>query len=115
MVEKIKAVGDRMASWLRTAVPVAWGVGIAWLVTRVPALEQWLNHPAVVGLGELLATAVVTVVWYPLWRWAEPRIPDWLTTLVLGYAKEPTYGGLPPIEGRVYGVADEELDSWKED
>lgn len=35
--------------------------------------------------------AVVLAAWYALWRKAEPHIPDWLTRLVLGSAKAPTY------------------------
>lgn len=84
-------VGDRVASWLRTVVPSVWAVALAWLATRIPALSQWIHHPAVVGLGDLLAGAVALAVWYPFWRWLEPRLPNWLTTFVLGYPQAPTY------------------------
>jgi hypothetical protein len=87
-------MSDRIVSWIRTVVPSLWGSLIVWLLAQVPALVGVLEtlhidpqSPAVVGL----VTTVAIGAWYALWRWVEPRIPDWLTRLVLGSAQAPTY------------------------
>jgi hypothetical protein len=90
------SLGDYGASLLRTAVPAAWGTVVAalvaWLAPRVPgnvgdALTTLLQSEVVLGLLVTVAIAV----WYALARWLEPRLPDWLTRLVLGSAAAPTY------------------------
>lgn len=86
-------MSDRVVSFLRTAVPSLWGTLLGLLLPHLP----WL--PA--SVAEWLASAVVVqfvvglciVAWYAVWRWAEPRIPAWLVTLVLGSSKSPVYGG----------------------
>lgn len=84
-------LGDKVASLLRTAVPAAWGAIVTLLLgvtTKLPQeVADWLNSPLAISA----VTSVVMVLWYALWRRLEPRIPDWLTTLVLGYAMAPTY------------------------
>ncbi|MHA7132528.1 hypothetical protein [Oerskovia turbata] len=91
-------LSDRAVSWLRTAVPVLWGtIVVAILRTISPhlpgdlgtALATWLGSETTIAL----VTAAAIAAWYALWRWAEPRIPDWLTRLVLGSAQSPTYTG----------------------
>lgn len=81
---------DYVASLLRTAVPTAWGIAITSLLAAFALPEyvvEFLNAPATIAL---VTTAVITG-WYAVWRWAEPHIPAWLVTAVLGYAKAPTY------------------------
>jgi MFS superfamily sulfate permease-like transporter len=51
------------------------------------ALTTLLQSEVVLGLLVTVAIAV----WYALARWLEPRLPDWLTRLVLGSAAAPTY------------------------
>lgn len=87
-------MSDRIVSWIRTVVPSLWGSLIVWVLAQVPSLVGALEalhidpqSPAVVGL----VTTVAIGAWYALWRWLEPRIPDWLTRLVLGSAKAPSY------------------------
>lgn len=81
-----------LTSLLRTLVPALWGSGIAWLIGVLPILaplQADLN-----GLADILLpiiTAVIIGAWYALWRWLEPRLPDWLTRAVLGSAKTPVY------------------------
>ena len=92
-------LGDLAASLLRTAIPGAWGALIGLLLTwagphlpvdLVDALADWLGGPAAVSA----VTVASLIVWYWVWRWVEQYVPDWLVTLVLGYAKPPTYAPL---------------------
>ena len=81
-----------LTSILRTLVPALWGSGIAWLIGVLPILAPL--EADLRGLADVLLpiiTAVIIGAWYAFWRWAEPRLPDWLTVAVLGSAKTPTY------------------------
>lgn len=82
-----------VVSHLRTLVPLAWGYALTWLLERAPFLPPELaalaDDPTVVA-G---VTAVVTFLWYALWRWLEPRLPAFPTALVLGHPAEPRYPG----------------------
>ncbi|GII98400.1 hypothetical protein CLV28_0722 [Sediminihabitans luteus] len=100
-------LSDRMTSFLRTAVPVLWGWLWSLLLGRFTGLGDVLTDlgvdltsPAVVGA----ITGAVVLAWYALWRWAEPRLPDWATRLVLGAATAPAYRA-----GVVEPLADDEL------
>lgn len=84
-------MSDRITSYLRTAVPLAWGWLVAQLVLAVPGLPA-----EVVDLlrSDAMVTAVSTLValaWYFVWRKLEPHLPDWATRLVLGSAAAPVY------------------------
>lgn len=90
------SLGDRGASYLRTFVPIVWGAIVAqllaWAAPLLPgdvgaSLDQLLSSEVALGF----ITAVAVAVWYWLWRLIEPRLPDWLTRLVLGSAAAPTY------------------------
>lgn len=93
-----RELSDRAVAILRTSVPVWWGSLVTWLLvslaTLLPAellepLEELLrSEPA-----KALATVAVTLVWYLLWRWLAPRIPDWLLRLALGSTRTPVYPG----------------------
>ena len=77
---------------LRTVVPALWGAVIAWLIGVLPILSPLENDLR--GLTDValpVITAVIIGAWYALWRWLEPRLPDWLTRAVLGSAKTPFY------------------------
>jgi len=91
-------LSDRAVSYLRTIIPVLWGSLIALLVQSAAWLPQpvaeWLSGEAAVGV----VTAAAIALWYVVWRWAEPRIPAWLTRVVLGSAQVPTYSALTPLE-----------------
>lgn len=90
------SLSDRAVSTLRTVVPAVWGSLVAlllgWVAPHLPGdLGQRLAD--VLG-GEATVTLVVTAtitIWYALWRQVEPRIPDWLTRIVLGSAASPSY------------------------
>jgi hypothetical protein len=81
-------MSDRFVSWLRTVVPVAWSALVAWLVS--------LGVPEVVtgalgNAGELVVMPIALAVVYPLVRWIEPHLPDWLARVLLGSPSAPTY------------------------
>jgi hypothetical protein len=83
-----------LTSILRTLVPALWGSLIAWLIGVLPILaplEAVLNGLAESALP--IITSVIIGAWYAFWRWLEPKLPDWLTTSVLGSAKTPHYDG----------------------
>jgi hypothetical protein len=81
---------DFGVSWIRTAVPVAWGSFLTWVASQVPGLEPVLNQPAAVGFSVVLV-GVLTAAWYALMRKLEPMLPPWLTRFVLGANRRPTY------------------------
>lgn len=93
-------MSDRVVSYLRTAVPAAWGWLLTQLVLVLPGTPGYvvdaLSTPAAVGA----VTAAVTLLWYVVWRRIEPHVPDWLSRLALGSALQPAYR-----LGTVYPVA----------
>ena len=82
------ALSAYVVSLLRTVVPVAWGSLIAWLLTVI-------SLPAPVSGFLTAQTDLVVVVaiaaWYAGFRWLEPRLPAWLTRIVLGSNQTPSY------------------------
>ncbi|SDD86922.1 hypothetical protein [Actinokineospora iranica] len=81
-------MSDRLVSWLRTVVPVAWSALVAWLVSL--GAPDYLTT-ALGGAAELLVVPIVVGAVYPIARTIETRLPDWLTRVLLGSAKPPTY------------------------
>lgn len=88
-------------SWIRTGVPILWGYFLTFLATRAPAIHELLGNPYILGA----VVGAVTLAWYALVRWLEPRLPAWLTRLVIGAATPPLY-----VEGRVLSVRTEEFE-----
>lgn len=84
------SVSDIVVSIIRTLVPAAWGTALTWVATQLPILEAPLNAAGATGLGAVLV-AVLTTAWYSLMRSLESRLPAWLTVLVLGSNRAPTY------------------------
>jgi MFS superfamily sulfate permease-like transporter len=81
-------VSDGVISFIRTGVPLLWGLVVSWLVgLGLPAAVLDQVHTLVVSA----LTVVLTAGWYGLWRWLEPRLPSWLVAVVLGYAAAPLY------------------------
>lgn len=81
-----------LTSILRTLVPAWWGLLIAKLLIAVPALEPMREQ--MLGWGDLAALTVSAVIigaWYALWRWLQPRLPNWLVRALLGSAQTPIY------------------------
>lgn len=90
MTEPTPNVRDIGVSIIRTIVPALWGMGLTWLVTQVPALEPVLNQSGMAGLGAVIAATLIGL-WYALFRSIESKLPAWLTVLVLGSNRPPTY------------------------
>ena len=81
---------DWLRSVVRTAFPAAWSVFVLWLVSvGLPqSFTDWLTSDQVVTqVVQVVSAAVV----YAFIRWVEPHLPDWLTRVLLGSAKPPTY------------------------
>jgi len=79
---------------LRTVIPALWGSFISWLLVIMPVLAP--HQADLLGLAPLISAVVSAVLigaWYALWRWLQPRLPDWLVRAVLGSTKTPTYVG----------------------
>jgi hypothetical protein len=91
-------MSDRITSWLRTVVPGLWSALITavlvWAGTHAPWLVRALDTLNIDLTSEIVVGFVVSAVlagWYALWRWIEPRLPDWLTRILLGSAQQPVY------------------------
>jgi hypothetical protein len=85
--EAAKRVRNKGISYLRTGVPIAWGYVLTFVADRIPAVSPLIEDPQVYGA----VGAVVAFVWYAIMRWVEPRLPAWLTALVLGSNSVPLY------------------------
>jgi hypothetical protein len=81
-------LSDKVVSLLRTVVPVIWGSAIAWLLTVIA-----LPTPVTGFLTNQTDLVVVVAIagWYAGFRWLEPKLPAWLTRIVLGSNQTPTY------------------------
>jgi hypothetical protein len=77
-------------SLMRTAVPLAWGYVLTWAASAIPVLVPVLERPEVVGASSAI-TFALSLAWYGLMRWLEPRLPNWFVTLVLGWSTAPRY------------------------
>lgn len=86
-------MSDRLRSIIRTVMPGAWAALVVYLVRQFglpPAAEGWLSSAGVV---EAVTNVAALAAVYAFARWIEPRLPDWLTRIILGSAKAPTYTG----------------------
>lgn len=81
-------LSDTFVSIIRTVIPAAWGSLFAYLLTLVPALAIIEDQTA--ALGQVV-TLVVIGAWYSLTRILEPRLPEWLRTILFGVASAPDY------------------------
>lgn len=98
-------MSDLVVSYLRTIVPVLWGALLTWALGAISWLPDVLAflHLDPQSAGVVTAvTGLVVAAWYVVWRKVEPLIPSWLTTIVLGAAKAPTYdpGAVVLADGR---------------
>lgn len=81
-----------LISILRTIVPALWGSVIGWALTLLPVLEPL--RADLLAYGDFAVPVIAAVIiggWYALWRWLEPKLPDWLTRILLGSAQAPVY------------------------
>ncbi|AOS64764.1 hypothetical protein [Actinoalloteichus hymeniacidonis] len=80
-------MSDRVASLIRTVIPVWWGSLLAWLVslglpTGVITVAEEIG-PLLVGLA--------IAIWYAIARWLESRLPPWLVRVLFGTTVVPEY------------------------
>ncbi|HEU5475829.1 MAG TPA: hypothetical protein VFV67_34770 [Actinophytocola sp.] len=83
-------MSDYTRSIVRTVVPGVWAVVVLWLAKLgLPQpVSDWLaSTPVAEKVTELAALGAV----YAVVRWIEPRMPDWLTRILLGSARPPVY------------------------
>ncbi|ATY16162.1 hypothetical protein CU254_04640 [Amycolatopsis sp. AA4] len=90
MTRPTTKLGDNLTSWLRTVVPGLWSALVAWLVSL--GLPSSVTD-AVAGLGNQVIVPVVLAVVYALLRQLESRMPPWLTRVLLGSNRPPSYAG----------------------
>lgn len=103
-----------LTSILRTVVPALWGGFIGWALTLVPALEPLREQLLTYGdLAAPIVGAVIIGAWYALWRKLEPRLPDWLTRILLGSARAPLYTQQATVSRPKHSAADTDLDAAK--
>ncbi|MFD2468065.1 DUF6519 domain-containing protein [Amycolatopsis silviterrae] len=81
-------LGDHLTSWLRTVVPGLWSALVAWLVSL--GLPGSVTD-AVAGLGNQVIVPLVLAVVYALLRGLEAQMPPWLTRILLGSNRPPSY------------------------
>jgi len=82
-------MSDRLTAWLRTVVPALWASLVAYLVAQFglpDGLATFLG-----GLGEQLIVPAALAGVYALLRGLEPHLPNWLTVILLGSSRPPTY------------------------
>jgi len=85
--EAAKRIRNTGISYLRTGVPAVWGYLLALVAERVPVLTPLMEDPKVFAAF----ASVLFFVWYAVARWIEPRLPAWLTTIILGANSMPVY------------------------
>lgn len=90
--EKPQSLRDWGLSWIRTGVPILWGYLLTFLATRAPAIHELVANPYILAA----VVGAVTLAWYAVVRWVEPKLPAWLTRIVIGANTAPQY-----VEGQV--------------
>ena len=83
-------MSNSLIAWLRTVVPTGWAALVAWLASL--GAPTYLTT-ALGSATELVVLPIVLGVVYPLLRSIEPRLPDWLTRILLGSPQPPSYLG----------------------
>jgi hypothetical protein len=99
-------MSDQVASYLRTAVPVAWGWLLTQLVLVLPSTPGYVVDALSTPQAITAVTAAVTLLWYVAWRRVEPHVPDWLSRIAMGSAKMPTYRALTSYPTAHYSTDD---------
>lgn len=81
-----------LTSVLRTIVPALWALLISWLLLHVPMLEPLRD--LLMEQSDVIVIALQGAIigaWYAFTRWLEPKLPDWLSRILMGSASQPTY------------------------
>ncbi len=83
---------NKLTSWVRTVVPTLWSALIAWLITL--GLPESFGD-ALGGLSDTVIVPAVLAAVYAAIRWVEPRIPPWLSAVLIGSPRQPEYPDAP--------------------
>jgi hypothetical protein len=104
---------EKFAALIRTVVPALYGVGISWLVSRFPAVQDaldWLNETVGADVSAAIGLAVTALViggYYWLARKLGARFPA-LEKWLLGSSLVPIYtASTIYIVGKDTGIIDD--------
>lgn len=82
--------------FVRTLVPIMWSAFVGWILSLIPGLEPvrelLLDQSSSLTLFVL---ALGAAGWYALTKWLEPKLPNWLSAILMGSAKTPNYDEPP--------------------
>jgi len=81
-------MSDPLTSWVRTVVPGLWSALIAWLISL--GLPDAITS-ALSGLGTTVIVPIALGGIYAALRGLEPKMPPWLTVVLLGSNRPPNY------------------------
>lgn len=84
-------LSDTIVSIIRTVVPAAWGSLVAWLIGLIPALHIIEEQTA--ALGQIVSLVVIGL-WYSVTRYLEPKMPEWLQSILFGVNTAPDYDAI---------------------
>jgi hypothetical protein len=105
-------MSDPLTSWVRTVVPGLWSAVIAWLISL--GLPDAITS-ALSGLGTTVIVPIALGGIYAALRGLEARTPPWLTVVLLGSNRPPSYtvpggsgapGGSAPADAPPPAVAE---------
>lgn len=85
-------MSDYIRSIVRTVMPGVWAV-IVLQLAKLGLPESWVDWLSTNAVAVKVTDVVALGVVYAFVRWVEPHLPDWLTRVLLGSAKPPTYEG----------------------
>ncbi|GAA0616593.1 hypothetical protein GCM10010174_38220 [Kutzneria viridogrisea] len=85
-------MSDLITAWLRTVVPGLWASLLGVLVAHGLLPASLVDQATALG-GTLTVAAIglALAVWKYVWSTVEHHLPPWLTAILLGSNKTPTY------------------------
>lgn len=84
-------MSDYLRSILRTVLPGVWAVVVLQLA-KLGLPQSWVDWLSSGGVTEKVTDVAALLAVYAFVRFVEPKLPDWLTRILLGSAQAPTYG-----------------------
>lgn len=91
-------VSDKVVAWLRTQVPVWWGLLVVFVLNKFDWLQNVLDFLSIDPTNPVVVTTVTSLVVgavYVAIAWVQrnwgPYIPDWILRIFAGSIKTPNY------------------------